>query len=429
MRRSAFGVLVVLVAASFTIPVQAQKHIDPFGPAIVPLGLQRLAVPQQVPTIQERTNTDTLNRFSDAIIKNRDRDKLKDELFEAFIFELARNDRVEALAALAERGDKLGYRDTNDNTLMHVAAKSGSISAIEFLVKQGLDVDADNADSRTPLSLATEKNLILVVRQLLKSGASPNGNSQESHPLATAARYGRSEIATLLIEKGAKINQRDSSGDTALHHAVRHSHYQLVEALLFADADQKAKNDKGETPESLAGQRLAEAKVGKGVMRSWGTEQIHGPANARFGDDARAWASKSQGSKAEWLVFHYEKEVVPTNIEIYENLGQNSVNKITLFDEKGKEHELWSGKDPAKPGATGVYIAKIKFDTKLKSKKIKVYLGNPSVKTWYEIDAAKLTGKDGSNQWVKFAEASSCYAGNEFPWTVQKQICELIGAN
>ena len=139
-------------------------------------------------------------------------------------------------------------------------------------------------------------------------------------------------------------------------------------------------------------------------------EQICGKPDANAGDHQNAWASATQATQPEWLIVRFEKSVFPSEIEVYENLKPGFVNKVTVFDSKGKEHEAWKGQDPAKPGKNGVHVARIPLDANVKTNKVKIYINNPAIKTWYEVDAVQLTGKNGVRQWVIQAEASSCYA-------------------
>jgi hypothetical protein len=60
------------------------------------------------------------DRFSQSIIESEDTDKLKERLYETVVFELARHDDNAALSVLAKRGDQLSFRDSEDNTLLHV---------------------------------------------------------------------------------------------------------------------------------------------------------------------------------------------------------------------------------------------------------------------------------------------------------------------
>jgi outer membrane protein assembly factor BamB/N-acetylneuraminic acid mutarotase len=87
------------------------------------------------------------------------------------------------------------------------------------------------------------------VLRSLKAGTSvdaknPNGGTT---PLMMAALFGQTEVARLLIEKGADVSLGNKEGNTALHMASFLAHQQIVNLLLRKGASANTKNTKGET--------------------------------------------------------------------------------------------------------------------------------------------------------------------------------------
>ena len=91
------------------------------------------------------------------------------------------------------------------------------------------------------------------VKQSLAAGTSINARDPQAGatPLNTAALFGQTKVAMLLIEKGADVSVANNDGNTALHLASFFAHPDLVEVLLKQGAPVGVKNGKGETPLEL----------------------------------------------------------------------------------------------------------------------------------------------------------------------------------
>ncbi len=71
-------------------------------------------------------------------------------------------------------------------------------------------------------------------------------------PLIEAVKSGDRAAALAMIERRADVNVAEADGTTALHWAVQQNDIELVERLLRAGANAKARNDYGSTPMSEA---------------------------------------------------------------------------------------------------------------------------------------------------------------------------------
>ncbi len=87
------------------------------------------------------------------------------------------------------------------------------------------------------------------VRALIEAGADLNVRepSAGSSPLITAAVFGRTEAANVLIGAGAALDQQNNDGWTALIIAAFFARVDIVEALLAAGADKSIRNSSGWT--------------------------------------------------------------------------------------------------------------------------------------------------------------------------------------
>ena len=71
-------------------------------------------------------------------------------------------------------------------------------------------------------------------------------------PLLHAAAYDRREAAVLLLDAGARVDDRDSGGSTALHWAAARGHTKMCRLLLSRRASLDVRNIHGRDPEASA---------------------------------------------------------------------------------------------------------------------------------------------------------------------------------
>ncbi len=90
---------------------------------------------------------------------------------------------------------------------------------------------------------------VQAVRQLIAAGEDLNVREPMggSSPLMTAATFGHTEVARVLIEAGADLDQQNNDGSTALISAAFFCRTEIVEALLAAGADKSIRNSMGST--------------------------------------------------------------------------------------------------------------------------------------------------------------------------------------
>jgi hypothetical protein len=73
-------------------------------------------------------------------------------------------------------------------------------------------------------------------------------NNRWESPLIAAVQNGAFNSMTALLNHGARVNQQDRRGNTALHYAVINSHVKVLKALLSAGADCNVRNAEGKSP-------------------------------------------------------------------------------------------------------------------------------------------------------------------------------------
>jgi len=165
----------------------------------------------------------------------------------------ARAGKVDLIELLMEKGAEL---DTSEDgiTPAHHAAKYGHDDALEFLVQKGADVNAASDDGTTPIHLAAQFDHYSTLELLIRMGGDVNAKDNEGHaalyhaakafdfhapyhvPLRSediARTYGV-DLAWLLLQNGALLDQQDSIGWTAMDAAVRGGRIGMARALLMA---------------------------------------------------------------------------------------------------------------------------------------------------------------------------------------------------
>lgn len=135
------------------------------------------------------------------------------------------------------------------------AAESGDLETVARLLKADPKlVEATNAEGDTALHLAAgcrrgEPAALPLVRLLLEGGANVEArNTSGQTPLLYSAYAGFRQAVELLLDKGASFRYQDRNGRSPLHYAAREGKAAVVELLLAKGADASLKDGQGRTP-------------------------------------------------------------------------------------------------------------------------------------------------------------------------------------
>lgn len=131
-----------------------------------------------------------------------------------------------------------------DFSLLEACADSSVEKAYEFL-QQGANPNARSIQGTTPLMYASAKGLSDLAMLLLDSGAQIQATEYYSgrSALTYAVMQNHLETSELLIRREAKTDVRDWEGNTLLHLAVQFQLPQMLDLLLYYDADVNSLND------------------------------------------------------------------------------------------------------------------------------------------------------------------------------------------
>ncbi|MEM0896803.1 MAG: ankyrin repeat domain-containing protein, partial [Verrucomicrobiota bacterium] len=117
----------------------------------------------------------------------------------------------------------------------------------ELILDAGASPDAPCFQHLTPLEYAFDKNDVETAAFLLKRGTIP-------HPslFLDAIDAGAQDIAKLLLEHGADVNELNEDGDTPLLHCIKRGDDAMVDFLLWNGADIQRIGAEGQEPLVIA---------------------------------------------------------------------------------------------------------------------------------------------------------------------------------
>ncbi len=159
---------------------------------------------------------------------------------------------------LSRYPERAKARGQDGMTPLHKAVMQRNEEMARIILKAGVEINAATDSGDTALTFASSQSM---AELLISHRAQVNGTGQAG-PLHAAAFYNRPEVAQLLIQHGADIEQTDANGETPLHRAVFRRHIEIVSLLIQKGAAVNAISASGRTPvdmtdDKIIGQLLA----------------------------------------------------------------------------------------------------------------------------------------------------------------------------
>ena len=150
-------------------------------------------------------------------------------------------------------------------TALTVAAGDGNLEIVQLLVEHGAAVDAGKDGARTPLIEASGQGYVKVVQYLIEKGADVNARGGGITALLAASRNdvfpfkpkgNRKRTMASLLSAGADVNVQDESwmktGRTPLMFAVTQGDAAAVQSFLAKGAKLDVKDSNGDTAMAIA---------------------------------------------------------------------------------------------------------------------------------------------------------------------------------
>lgn len=214
----------------------------------------------------------------------------------------AKSGHADILELFLARGASINARDLDGSTALFAASEQDNQPAVQSLVAHGADVNLPGRSGLTPIEAAAYMGNEPLVRLLLDKGADPKkadatgkapicyavGRGYANvarvlldHSIDVNTRYGNdltalmwaaghedaagssdvADVLALLIERGARLNDQDNRGRTALMIAASLGHERAVDVLLAKGADKGLRDKTGKSAADLAANSALRKKL------------------------------------------------------------------------------------------------------------------------------------------------------------------------
>lgn len=162
--------------------------------------------------------------------------------------------QLEIVQYLIAKGADVNALDgsTNGTALMN-AVSNGHTEIVKALIAAKADVTRRNNFDFNAFTTAVAAGNQEIATLLLDAGAKPDEGASGLTPLAFAVSSGNVEMMRFLVSRGANVNHRaKNTGQTALISAILAARVDAVKTLIELKADVNAAMSDGTTPLKLA---------------------------------------------------------------------------------------------------------------------------------------------------------------------------------
>jgi ankyrin repeat protein len=167
----------------------------------------------------------------------------------------AAHGHLQAVQTLIARGGNKQILDKHDNTLLHLAAKSGDVALIKYLSESAkVEVNAQNKECLTALQIAVMGAQLKAIRELIACGANKKILDKCDNTLLHLAVkvHDIALIYYLINEVKLSVDAQNKEGLTPLQIAVMGGQLYIVQALIGLRANHKILDKQGSTLLHLA---------------------------------------------------------------------------------------------------------------------------------------------------------------------------------
>jgi ankyrin len=162
---------------------------------------------------------------------------------ETALMTATRTGKLDAMKVLMDRGADVNAHDsTHAQTALMWAVTENHPDAVKLLLDRGADINASTTVTITPGEYVPARSAAASGTGIIRQRALPTPNGGMT-PLLFAVRDGNAEMARLLLDRGAKINQTSGNHTTPLIIALLNGQVGIATDLVARGADVNAIDD------------------------------------------------------------------------------------------------------------------------------------------------------------------------------------------
>lgn len=125
-------------------------------------------------------------------------------------------------------------------TPLHLASEKGYPNIVRLLLEKNATANRKDSKGKTPLYYAIYNDHFHVIQELVDRGVNVNQPTPEGTLLHLAAQRGHVGAASVLIQKGAKLELKNSKGKKPLDVAINNRNQNVADLIVREAIKQKA---------------------------------------------------------------------------------------------------------------------------------------------------------------------------------------------